>query len=643
MRNCRGWFVLAAAAAALVACDDGGSDEGPAEDVVEDTALDVVDDTVEDATPDTVEDVAPDTVEDVADAGPDVEADGDAGDDAEVEQPLPELELFPTIAGPPADPLAEDEHTSCPVYREERCVEGTAQRCAIYDPAAGEFVAEPDPLLERVFLYDRWYDLHSSPDDQTAERVFNKPMPGDTPEEEWSDPANFSHYAGKGDASIWTGAALSSDIFRYVATGTEADYQRMEETTRTLVRAFDVTGIPGYLARHHFLLLPEGSPQSDEHMIYFGDPEDPDLHARHNPIEDPESVEGLPDAYFDGIPDGEGGLVQGTPMWNGHPSIDQYTGPMMTFPLVYPLLRDEDLAARMVEHMTCYLKRLRRLEIINIQDNPDVTDALTSYFGGSGLKLDPDDIDLRKQDRLVLYYNAGINRNNAEEFDRSCPDTVQLEPDVVIDAAADDFLLQMLDFANGLKDGSSDMPENQVDHFYAPNIRGGDASHMIHLAAMAYWFTGDEQYREFLFEELIGNLRADEVALTMQAFRLPDFCFKYYGDHITYGTHWQLITMLGDSPLRDTMIRAMEEEMWQKALHDHHSAKFNVMYAATVPEDVATGHGAAVEMAVLALEDFGGNDGVKNAPRRTYDLSRQTVIDGFPEGTTVRCPTAEER
>ncbi|MGM0578898.1 MAG: hypothetical protein ACQEXJ_24460, partial [Myxococcota bacterium] len=33
----------------------------------------------------------------------------------------------------------------------------------------------------------------------------------------------------------------------------------------------------------------------------------------------------------------------------------------------------------------------------------------------------------------------------------------------------------------------------------------------------------------------------------------------------------------------------------------------------------------------------------KNAPRRTYDLSRQTVIDGFPEGTTVRCPTAEER
>ena len=52
----------------------------------------------------------------------------------------------------------------------------------------------------------------------------------------------------------------------------------------------------------------------------------------------------------------------------------------------------------------------------------------------------------------------------------------------------------------------------------------------------------------------------------MQAFRTPPWCYKYYGDHITYGTHWQLITLLGDSPLRDTMLQAMQEELWEKGI-----------------------------------------------------------------------------
>ena len=63
-----------------------------------------------------------------------------------------------------------------------------------------------------------------------------------------------------------------------------------------------------------------------------------------------------------------------------------------------------------------------------------------------------------------------------------------------------------------------------------------------------------------------GGGGAVEVALTMLAFRLPDFCFKFYGDHITYGTHWQLITMLPESDLKQSMIRVMEEELWQKGL-----------------------------------------------------------------------------
>ncbi len=172
----------------------------------------------------------------------------------------------------------------------------------------------------------------------------------------------------------------------------------------------------------------------------------------------------------------------------------------------------------------------------------------------------------------------------------------------MIDAASDSFLLDMLDLAADMNGDGSNPRAGQIDHFYIANLRGGDASHLMHLAAMAYYFTGEEQYRAFLFDELAGELGTVGVARTMMAFRLPDWCFKFYGDHITYGTHWQFITMLPDSELRDEMIRVMEEEAWQKALYNHHSAKFNVMYASTVPDQTASARQEAIDSAVRQLE-----------------------------------------
>ena len=544
-------------------------------------------------------------------------------------------EFVPTIAKAPKDPLAGGEVVSCPVYQEERCEGGKQLRCEIYDVDTKAFVDQPDPLLKRVFLYDRWYDLFESPADLSAERAFSAPMPGSAPESEWTSLDNFSRWVGCGDAAIWTGAALTADIFRYAQTGTEADYQRMEETVRTLIRNFEVTGIPGYLARYHFLLLPAGGPKADEPILEY-DPAS--MGPRDNPIESLD-IEGLPEAYTTGVPDGAGGFVQGTPMWNGHPSIDQYTGPMTSFPLVYNLLKDEELKAKIVHHMTCYLKRLRRLEIINLKYNPDVREELTAYFAGTNPKFDPGDPDLMNISKLVVYYNAGFNSANAAEFDRSCPDTIALEPDRVLDAAGENFMLEMLELALDLENTEDPRP-GQIDHFYIANVRGGDASHLMHLAAMAYVFTGDEQYRTFLYDELIQNLQTIEVAKTMMAFRLPDWCFKFYGDHITYQTHWQFITMLGDSNLKDAMIQVMEEEAWQKALYNHHSSKFNVMYASTVPDEVSATRDQAIESAVRQLELFGGNDGVLEAPRRTYSIDRSTVID---TGIQTRCPTEQER
>lgn len=527
-----------------------------------------------------------------------------------------------TVLNVGADPLDGSGRESCPIYQEERCVAGTLQRCEIYDTGTGTFVEEPDPLLRRVFLYDRWYDLYESPLGLTGERVFDGPMPKDAPESEWASPSRFARWAGMGDAGIWTGAALMSDIFRYTQTRTEADYARMEEKTRTLIRSFEVTGIPGYLARYHYLKVPEGTPPDDQLIQRTGDPGPVDL-----PIED-SGIDGLPPQYD-----------RGEAFWNGDVSIDQYTGPMMAFPIAYGLLKDEALKEKITHHLTCYLKRLARIEIINLKARPDLVEELWSFFGGTSLELDPDDPDISDLSELIWYVHRGINRENMDGFDRTCPEEVQLEPWRVLDARSPTFESELLELATDINRDIRTR-ENQIDHFYIPSIRGGDASHLIHLATIAYFLTGEEQYRRFLFDELIDRIRANEVARTMMAFRLPDWCFKFYGDHITYGTHWQLITMLPPGDLKEEMVRVMEEEAWQKALYNHNSAKFNVLYASVVP------HGdreAAIETAIEQLRDFGGNGGELVAPRRTYSRDRGEIIDALPNEITLRCPTEEER
>ncbi|MCA9549850.1 MAG: hypothetical protein KC933_07435 [Myxococcales bacterium] len=558
------------------------------------------------------------------------------GEDPPDPRALPVQAVLPTEA---AAPLPADGPTSCPIYQDERCQAGTLEVCDIYDPSAATFVDAPDPLLRRVFLYDRWFDKYMSPRGLTAERVFTGAMPVDTPESEWSKLENYSRWAGEGDSAIWTGAALVSDIFRYANTRTEADYQRMEARTRALLLDFEVTKIPGYLSRYHFLQLPADGPRSDQLMLQHGD--ETTLSVDAMPIEDL-TLEGLPEEYRVGVDDGAGGRVTGTAYWEGDVSIDQYTGPMTAFPLVFNLLRDEDLKARIAYQMTCYLKRLQRIEVINLKKNPEVSNELYNYFAGAGLNLDPDDFDLRSLDTLVWYIHPGVNRENVGTYDRTCPDRVSVTPTRVIDAASDDFLLDMLTLYTDL-DRNRRPRENQIDHFYIVSLRGGDASHLMHLAAMAYYFTGEEHYRDFLFDELIGNLHALDVADTMMAFRNPDWCFRFYGDHITYGTHWQFIQMLGPSVLKDQLIDVMEREVWQKAMWNHHNAKADVMYASSVPAELATGHDAAVESLVAQLRDFGALGDVKDAPRRTYDIDPQWVLDNMPSNISVRCPTEEER
>jgi hypothetical protein len=565
---------------------------------------------------------------------------GDAGADADAAT-LPPLPVGPTIPKAPADPLAGTNVESCPVYLSDRCENGAEEQCDVYDTASKSFVAQPDALLRRAYLYDRWYDLYESPDGITAERVFTTPMPGGTPESQWGDPANFAYYTGTGDGAIWTGAALTAAVMRYATTGTQADYQRMVDKLKTLLMLFDVTGVPGYLARYVYISVPAGTPQDDQHIVQVQGQQDPG--DRDLPIRAQDQAD-LPAAYTQGVPDGHGGVVVGTPMWQGHPSIDQYTGPMMAFPLVYNLLQDASLKQRITHDITCYLNRLKRFEVTHLQENPSVLQALTQYFGGGTLELDPGDIDLTKTDTLVGYYLDDLNSANVNSFDGSCPAHPATTPTLTLDATSNDFVVQLLGLAEHLGVGGGTTVDPQgIAHFYLPNIRGGDASHMMHLAAMAYYFTGDDQYRRFLYDDLIGKLKTDRVALTMQAFQVPDWCNSFYGDHITYTTTWQFTTLLGACPLKDTMVEAMDTEEWQKELKRAHNAEFDVMYASSMPPGAPHDSAEAIADAQALLADFGGNDGTLDAPRRTYDLDAAQVIASLPAGTTVVCPTDAQR
>ena len=586
-----------------------------------------------------------DTSDDSGAGDSDAIPDGDDADTVAVDTSTPALPstLGPTIIAPAADPFATGGHESCPVYQDERCHDGAMQHCEIYDSKEGVWAVSPDTFLHRVMLYDRYHDRYTSADGQTVERRFDQAMPADTPESVWGAPEHFASWDGAGDSAIWTGVALISDAYRYAVTGTESDYQRMEDRTRTLLTMFDVTGVPGYLARYHFLRVAPGSPVTDQHIVRAEAAES--VGRRDHDILDPGAIPDLPAAYLSGYPDGAGGTITGTPMWNGRPSIDQYSGPTVAFPIVWDLLRDDDLKARMARHLTCYLNRLERIEIVHLQSNPTLLEIVTGYFAGSALVLDPDDIDLTQTDTVVVFALRGINESNIATYDATCPDGPPTTAARVYDAADEDFLAQVFALVGELTDDDT-KPESPttIAHAYAPSLRGGDAGHLIQIAAAAWRMTGDDRYRAFIEDDLIGTIEADRVALTAQAFRLPDWCISFYGDHITYPAFWQLLTSLGESPLRRTMLRVMNEELWDKALVTHRSAKFDVMYASLGEDALLPAHAQIAADVPAILAGVGGPVGSLEAPRRTYDLPRAEVVAAMSEaGLATRCPTEDER
>jgi len=534
----------------------------------------------------------------------------------------------------PVDPLAGSDVESCSVYQDEDCTGGARRVCEVYDPGTGQWVTEVDPLYKRALLFDRWLDKYDLPDGVVGDRITTVAFPPGTPEAQWAHPSVFYAYNGNGDGAIWTGAATNAAVMRYLETGTEADRARVERMARTLVTDFDVTGVPGYLARSPWLLVGADTPADEDHLLYTtsGDTD--------YAMEDPAAAPDLPAAYTEGWTDINGEHRTGTPMWSGHPSIDQYTGPLIALPEAYPFLHDDALKARIVTHLSCYLNRLQRIEIVHLQDNPDAQAMVQGLLTQGQLDLDPGDLDFSTLDRLVGYGLLNFGDGTRDSYDRTCPAAPATQATRVIDATDSDFVAQLLQLALDL---SGTNGATCIDHLYMVSLRGGDAIHLMHLGAIAYYLTGDEAYKSFVLDVLEGELGAVAVANTTGAFLVPDWCRSYYGDHITFSPLWAFIELLQPSPLRTEMEKVMHTELQARDVGRLGNTKFQLMYAGAVSSDIALQADQARSEALASIEQLGGNGGILDDPRRGYDASFEEVAAQLPEGTDLVCPTEQQR
>jgi hypothetical protein len=280
--------------------------------------------------------------------------------------------------------------------------------------------------------------------------------------------------------------------------------------------------------------------------------------------------------------------------------------------------------------------------VVNLQESSLALDLIEAFLAGGHLDLEPGDYDFREVDRIVAYVLEQPNSTNVSSFDPSCPERPALVPTRVVDAGASTFLAEMGALALDLQSRDNERPHG-IDHIYLPNVRGGDAIHLMHLAAMAFYFTGDTVYRDFLQDELLGELRTAEVAHTAGALVPPRWCRSFYGNHITFAPAWAFINLLEASPLRTEMLRVLHTELWEKLNHNLGNAKFNLMYAGVSPPAIGLARDEALSQALDALQALGGNGGIMNDPRRTYSLSYDTVLAELPEGNHPVCPTEEER
>jgi hypothetical protein len=557
--------------------------------------------------------------------------DDDDDDDDTTPEGIPTFSRFVTANDSPLPGALE----SCAVYRQTQCVENVVQRCAIYDGADESWLDDPDPFLEQMYNYDRYYDLYHRMEGQLSDYEFTQPMPPGTPEEVWGDPQYFRKYSGYGDSGGWTATALHAAAARYAVTGSDADYQRMLEHFEQTAFQYEATDIPGMMMRSHFAMLEEGAPlptglqgkavttystPAGGHFLY--------------PLAQ-EYVDRLPAYYTDGV-DILGTHYDTVPRWQGDASRDMYVRGLPAVLLAYDLLeakgpREDHLRQVIQTEIPCTLNRMKKMRVVNLQSNQVLVQALLAYLGTGRLLTDPGDIDITQIDTIIGYVMEQPHPEHMEEFDATCPDGPPTEIDPEFDLDAGNFVEFVIKFSEMVErlTGGGDNP---IAWMMAPSVNGGEEVFMTQWALAAHYLTGDERYLDFV-AQMQQETDYWPVINLMGSFFSPKWCRPHFGPSLLYPSLWNMQNRVDREVYPEywaNMAVAIAEEERGKDLLEANDFYFGILYE-TMVDEAADPDAAdyAEEMAGTLVEtrQFGVAD--RNEPRRNYSVDwRETQPPG---------------
>lgn len=498
---------------------------------------------------------------------------------------------------------------SCATYNETK----DGQRCRFWDRKQARFVpdAEVDPLVRRAYLFERWNDLYTTVEGQVVERRHTVPMRPEDPESKWSDEQYLESWDDTGDSANWTGHAGIAAAFRYAASGTSADYERLLRYVRADLSDFEATGMDGYLARFHMAAVPPGTKIRNGYAMVASDAGDPGLFAIP-----PEKLAQFPAYYTQGIPKADGcGTTPARPSWEGHVSIDAYSGPWNFFPFAFPLVKDAALREQMARHYACSLKRLRIARVVNLQKNPQLWADVSKYLNAGVVNLDPDDPDLTKLDEVWAFTLPQYNVNSKDAYPRACPAAMAFEPEETIDVTEPGYTGKLLVFF--LRQAGGDQ-KDAIDFGFFPSVRAGDAVQLDALSLAAFHMTGDAQFLRWREEVLFGKAKAREVERTTGAFALPKACSTYYRIQNVYTGHLHRLLTDADPESLAHARMIWERKYAAKEMLRLRDSMFEILYAGTTGQK-----GARLDDALAEVRSLGGTEALPESPRRNYDRDNE--------------------
>lgn len=554
---------------------------------------------------------------------------------------------FSRLTLPDNGSVLPDTLESCAVYQERACRKGKQHLCAIYDGINGQWAAHPDPLLEQVFWYDRYYDLYHQMEGQYVTLEFTEPMMPGTPESRWGDPQYFQRYKDYGDSAGWTGTALMAAAARYAMTRTEADYRRMLANLETMMFLYEATDIPGLLMRSHFAMLEEGAPYPVGHpgkaLVNFFKLF-PDSDGFLYPLKQ-KYLNRLPAYYTQGVTL-QGTARGATPYWKGDASRDMYVRSLPGILMAHDLLgtgqRESAIKAAMMRELPCTLRRMKKLRIRNLQQNKQLLDVLTIYINSGAVSLEASDIDLTKLDTLYGYVMEQPSPLKPQLFDPACPDTLPLAPAEGYDLDASSDLLWIVDILNRAQ-RKGDIP---IAWIQFPSVRGSDALFMTQWALTAHYLTGEQRYLDFL-KQLMGEIDYWPIINIMGSLQLPIWCRPHFGPSLLYPTLWNLQSRIRKEryPLYWTSLaRAIKEEIREKDLRHARDAYFAILYARMVDEKIDPGVKSWVaEMANLLENNTQYRVSDPFEPRRNYSVDLLTDRPRGFEAVTIQSLSEGDR